>query len=228
MPPRSPRQHRGALPPPGATATLQQGIINLGPAAEAWPEVRLAKVEFTQPVAGNTVVEVVGNATAVLSPKGVIGVADAHAEGAPPITTCRSMAEGHYRRIFFGVEDPSNPNSHFGLGYEEVDQNDAVVPGTGIPVSAFDPARTTVCLPLGPRRAPVFRCTGWTPSSGENELEASDHQHRRQQVTQHGNGQPSTAELRADDAAGDRGHHPQRQAGRQRRKTDRRACEARN
>jgi len=36
-------------PPAGATATLKQGQINLGPAGEAWPEFKLAKVEFSQP-----------------------------------------------------------------------------------------------------------------------------------------------------------------------------------
>ena len=36
------------VPPPGAAATLLQTLINLGPAGEIWPEIRLANVEFAQ------------------------------------------------------------------------------------------------------------------------------------------------------------------------------------
>jgi FtsP/CotA-like multicopper oxidase with cupredoxin domain len=153
------RNANGAVvaPPPGATATLKQGIINLGPAGEAWPELKLAKVEFAHPVAATTAVAVAGNAAAVLSRKGGSATAAAHAEGAPAVTACRPLADGHRRRIFFGVEDPSDPNTRFGLGYEEIihreganPQDDDVVPGTQIPVSAYDPARAPICLPLGP------------------------------------------------------------------------------
>jgi hypothetical protein len=64
-------------------------------------------------------------------------------------------AASHHRRIFFGLVDPTNPASLFGLGYEEVDQNGAVVPGTQIPVTAFNPSVTTVCLPLDPGQKPA-------------------------------------------------------------------------
>jgi FtsP/CotA-like multicopper oxidase with cupredoxin domain len=50
---------------------------------------------------------------------------------------------------------PTDSATAFGLGYEEVDENGAPVSGTQVPVSAFDPARTLVCVPLGPGGAPV-------------------------------------------------------------------------
>jgi FtsP/CotA-like multicopper oxidase with cupredoxin domain len=139
-------------PPPGATATLKQELINLGPAGEAWPEFKLAKVEFAQPVAATAAVAVAGGAAAVLSPKAGTGAAVAPPLGAAAavVTACRPLADGHRRRIFFGVEDPSDPGSRFGLGYEEIDANGAVVAGTQLPVSAFDPTRTSICVPLGP------------------------------------------------------------------------------
>ena len=43
----------------------------------------------------------------------------------------------------------------FGLGYEEVDEHGAAVPGTAQPVSAFDPMNPFICLPLGPGQKPV-------------------------------------------------------------------------
>jgi L-ascorbate oxidase len=142
-------------PPPGATATLKQGVINLGPAGEAWPEFKLAKVEFAHPAAATTAVAVAGNAAAVLSRKGGFEAAAAQAEAAHAVTACQPLANGHRRRIFFGVENPSDPSTRFGLGYEEIDQNGAVVAGTEVPVSAFDPARAPICLPLGPGGAAV-------------------------------------------------------------------------
>ena len=66
---------------------------------------------------------------------------------------CAALPAGHRRRIFFGIPT-SDPNA-FGLGYEEVDQNDNPVPGTFEDISAFDAAYVNVCLPLGPGNTPV-------------------------------------------------------------------------
>ncbi len=66
---------------------------------------------------------------------------------------CSALPPGHRRRIFFGV--PTSDPSAFGLGYEEVDQNDNPVPGTFRDVASFDPAKINICLPLGPRNMPV-------------------------------------------------------------------------
>ena len=50
-------------------------------------------------------------------------------------------------------------NNTFALGYEEVDQNGNVVPGSQLPapdtLGRFDPSVVTVCLPLGPGQSPV-------------------------------------------------------------------------
>jgi len=137
-----------AVPPPsGATATLEQGLINLGKAGESWPEFKLAKVEFANPTTGNGAVEVAGKAADALPPGST-----ASAAVAPTLTSdasCRPLAPGHHRRIFFGMENPTDAHSKFGLGYEEVNGNGAVVAGTQVPISAFDPDKATVCLPLG-------------------------------------------------------------------------------
>jgi FtsP/CotA-like multicopper oxidase with cupredoxin domain len=52
--------------------------------------------------------------------------------------------------------DPGNPRSPFGFGYEETvhadgadPEDDSVVPGSRVPVSAYDPAAPLICLPLG-------------------------------------------------------------------------------
>lgn len=142
-------QGTAVVPPPGATATLDQGLINLGPAAEAWPQVKLAKIEFAEPAMTKTEIDVAGDAIAVLSPK-VALARSAQEAAAPAMARCRPLAAHHHRRIFFGVVDASDPHTPFGIGYEEIDdQTGAVVPGTQVPVTAFDPANALVCLSLG-------------------------------------------------------------------------------
>ncbi len=137
-----------AVPPPaGATATLKQGIINLGRAGEAWPEFKLAKVEFQNPTTGNGALVVAGKAAETLSPAGTLTAA-ASAPTPRGNASCPPLAPGHRRRIFFGMEDPTEEHSKFGLGYEEIDSGGKVVAGTQVPVSAFNPDHPTVCLPL--------------------------------------------------------------------------------
>jgi hypothetical protein len=66
---------------------------------------------------------------------------------------CSALPAGHRRRIFFGV--PTANRALFGLGYEEVDENDNPVPGTFRDVAPFDPATINICLPLGPANTPA-------------------------------------------------------------------------
>ena len=68
-------------------------------------------------------------------------------------TSCAALPAGYRRRIFFGV--PSSDRLGFGLGYEEVDQNDRPVPGTFHDVAAYEPGNASICLPLGPGDTPV-------------------------------------------------------------------------
>jgi L-ascorbate oxidase len=147
-------------PPSGATATLKTlgittGAVGVG---DPWPAVNLAKVAFNQTGPKRLAAFALalrGDALLSNSPTGVFFARVPYANAAPLPPNCNSLATGHRRRIFFGLVDPTNPASAFGLGYEEVNQNGTVVPGTQIPVTAFDPSVTTVCLPLAPGQFPV-------------------------------------------------------------------------
>jgi hypothetical protein len=123
--------------------------------------LKLAKVEFTNPAPVKDAVLVAGN-TSVLSPVAAAAPAAVHLGEAQPASTCPPLAPGHHRRIFFGMENPSDDKSPFGLGYEEIDYHEGVAPedqtvvaGTSVPVTAYDPNRPPVCLPLGPAGTPV-------------------------------------------------------------------------
>jgi plastocyanin len=70
---------------------------------------------------------------------------------APPV--CAALPGDHRRRIFFGV--PASNKNGYGLGSEEVDENDHPVPGTFRDIAVFDPSLISVCLPLGPGNKPV-------------------------------------------------------------------------
>ena len=76
------------------------------------------------------------------------------------------LAQGHRRRIFFGVEKPNDANTRFGIGYEEVDRKGVVV--KQLPVSAFDPASTIICVPLGVGDAAGPRNVGSCEFGGGN------------------------------------------------------------
>ena len=97
----------------------------------------------------------IGNGRATLASGGIFALPAAQPARARPGAACQPLAPDHRRRVFYGVVDPTDPDTAFGLGYEELDGNGAVVPGTQVAVSAFDPDRTIVCVPLGPGGAPV-------------------------------------------------------------------------
>jgi FtsP/CotA-like multicopper oxidase with cupredoxin domain len=63
-----------------------------------------------------------------------------------PSAPCVALPPGHRRRIFFGL--PADNPDAFGLGYEEVDQNNHPVPGTFRDITEFDHSVIDVCLPL--------------------------------------------------------------------------------
>ena len=144
-------------PAPGATATLKTIGLTTGAVGDSWPAVDLAKIEFAQrgPLRlANFATNVDGEALTANQPTGIFGAPVPYARAAPLPAGCAALPAGHSRRIFFGLEDTSDPAS-FGLGYEEVDQHGGVVPGTLLPVRRFDPSHTTVCLPLGPGQTPA-------------------------------------------------------------------------
>jgi L-ascorbate oxidase len=144
-------------PPAGATGTLKTIGITTGPTGvgDAWPAVDLAKVAFDQTgprLLAAFVLELRGDALKSNQLTGIFFAPVPYAKAAAVPPNCKSLATGHRRRIFFGLV---GGNGAEGLGYEEIDRLGAVVPGTQMPVTAFDPSVTTVCLPLGPGQTPV-------------------------------------------------------------------------
>jgi L-ascorbate oxidase len=149
---------RITAPPRGATATLKTIGLMTGPDGDAWPAVDLARVEFDQPPSRSLTafaLDVRGDALAANLPTGIFSAPVPYARPAPLPAGCKALPAGHRRRIFFGLSDPVNDAGSFGLGYEEVDHDGAVVPGSQVPVSRFDPANNTICLPLGAGQRPV-------------------------------------------------------------------------
>ncbi len=149
--------NRLAIPPVGATGVLKTIGITMGPDADSWPAVNLAKVAFNQTSLPNivrTAINVFGDALAVDQASGIFTARVPYAKPQASAPGCVALAAGHHRRIFFGLADYTNPSS-FGLGYEEIDQLGVAVPGTQVPISQFDPSANTICLPLGPGQTPV-------------------------------------------------------------------------
>ena len=61
---------------------------------------------------------------------------------------CVPLRLGHRRRIYFG--NPTPGQDGFGLGYVEIDKKGQEIAATRKAINVFDPASTTVCVPLGP------------------------------------------------------------------------------
>jgi FtsP/CotA-like multicopper oxidase with cupredoxin domain len=151
-------------PPPGASATWKMVGLTMG-SGDSWPAVDLAKVQFApsgprQITANQLVVAGATDAKSLYdAPAGILTTRPVPgANAGPPPANCSPLAAGHRRRIFFGFSDVT-VNNTFALGYEEVDQNGNVVPGSQLPapdmLAQFDPSVVTVCLPLGPGQSPV-------------------------------------------------------------------------
>jgi L-ascorbate oxidase len=148
---------RIVTPPVGATGTFKTIGITTGAAGDSWPAIDLAKVAFAQTGPRQLIafaLNIFGDALAANKSTGIFSAKVPYAKAAALPAGCKALASGHRRRIFFGLADYTNASS-FGLGYEEVGPNGAVVPGTQVPVSQFDPAQNTICLPLGAGQTPV-------------------------------------------------------------------------
>lgn len=147
-----------AKPPKGTSATFRSVGITTGDpgVGDPWPAIDLANVTFSNTYTDSNLValKLAGDALAANAPKGIFFEPVPYARPATPPAGCVALPQGHHRRIFFGLVDTSNSNI-FGLGYEEVDAEGKVVPGTEQPVSAFDPMNNFICLPLGPGQKPV-------------------------------------------------------------------------
>jgi FtsP/CotA-like multicopper oxidase with cupredoxin domain len=152
--------------PQSHSATLLTEMVSTGPAGDRWPQVNLAHIARGQPPAGPVLLRIGAvsdrpTAKAMMADKG--GPSDTqltaapmhprelHNSIAPP--RCAVLPRDHRRRIFFGV--PASNKNGYGLGLEEVDENNHPVPGTFRDIAAFDPSSINVCLPLGSGNKPV-------------------------------------------------------------------------
>ena len=163
-------QGRVATPSDGAAATFKTVGLTTGTTGDKWPAVNLAKVEFAQ--AGrqklvSTALDIQGDARAIMQPTGIFRAPVPGASPAPLPDGCKALPDGHRRRIFFGFEDVAVNGTH-ALGYEEVNEHGAVVPGTQRPLTRFDPSQTVICLPLGPGQTPVHETWELVTLSTEN------------------------------------------------------------
>jgi len=162
-------------PPAGASATLKMIGLTMG-SGDSWPSVDLAKVAFSQsgPRKFTSSQVVVGGPTDAAGVRLAGGIFSSQVPGASASALpagCAPLAQGHRRRIFFGFSDVTTDGT-FALGYEEVDQNGNVVPGSQKPapdqLEQFDPSHTTICLPLGPGQTPVHETWELIQLSTEN------------------------------------------------------------
>ncbi len=166
---------RISAPPNGASATLKMVGLTMG-TGDAWPSVDLAKVQFNQSgprkfTNNQLVVSGPADAAGVRQQGGIFNSKVPGSSAAAFSAGCVPLPKGHRRRIFFGFSDVTINNT-FALGYEEVDMKGNVVPGTQKPapdqLERFDPAHTTVCLPLGPGQTPVEETWELVQLSTEN------------------------------------------------------------
>ena len=160
------------LPPAGGGATLKMVGLTMG-SGDSWPAVDLAHVIFAptgpRQLTANAL-DIQGDAYNSVQPSGIFAaqVPAAYPTVATVATVaCRPLAPGHRRRIFFGFSDVTIADT-FALGYEEVDQNGSVVPGTERPMKQFDPTQATVCVPLGAGQTPVHETWELVQLSTEN------------------------------------------------------------
>jgi L-ascorbate oxidase len=179
------RNQQGVITPPlaGTTATFKMIGATMG-SGDGWPAIDLAKVQFNQTggrkfTANQLVVKDSGLTT---QPGGIFVAANATAQAAPLPAGCKPLPAGHRRRIFFGFSN-TLINNTFALGYEEIDQNGNVVPGSHLPavdpdplnspndgngLTPFDSNVTTICLPLAPGQKPVTETWELVQLSTEN------------------------------------------------------------
>jgi FtsP/CotA-like multicopper oxidase with cupredoxin domain len=160
---------RIATPRGGATATFKMVGLTMG-SGDKWPAVDLSKVEFSQSAPRNllnSALDIQGHVLAAMQPTGIFRAPVPGVSPAPLPAGCSALPNGHRRRILFGFEDVTVDGT-FALGYEEVDANGAVVPGTARPLTRFDPSQTIICLPLGPGQTPVHETWELVQLSTEN------------------------------------------------------------
>lgn len=141
---------------PNAKATLYTADVQTGPAGDTWPSVDLAMVSFRGVPAANApqTLVVSGDARAEMrDPRRISAELKASNAMFKPEADCTPLAAGHKRRIFMGFTPGGSVA--FGLGYEELDENDQPVPGTFLDIEPFNQDKPTICLTLGPGNTPT-------------------------------------------------------------------------
>jgi L-ascorbate oxidase len=180
---------RIAQPPSGATANFKMVGLTMG-TGDKWPAFDLAKVEFAQAGPRSLVtsaLDIQGDTLAAMQPGGIFSAPVSGVGPTPLPAGCKPLPNGHRRRIFFGLEDVADDET-FALGYEEVDQHGAVVPGTQRALKRFDPSHNVICLPLGPGQTPVRETWELIQLSTENH---NFHIHQARFRILDGSGQPA-------------------------------------
>ena len=155
-------------PPPGATAVFRTVGFNSGPAGNIWPAVDLAEVAFTQKasVRSPSFLTVRAETDDPAHPQRLSSdLANANAV-IRTSADCKPLPPGHLCRIYFNI--PSDYADLFGMGYEEIDKDGNSMPGTYQPVTVFNPATPTVCVPLGVGNKPVTERWQLVNLSGED------------------------------------------------------------
>jgi FtsP/CotA-like multicopper oxidase with cupredoxin domain len=160
--------------PSGASATFKMQGITMG-SGDGWPAVDLAKVTFNQGTGRKlTAHQVNVKGSGMTDPGGIFASANPGARPTPLPAGCAALPAGHHRRIFFGFSDVTVDGT-FALGYEEVDQNGNVVPGSHQPdpnnldsLGQFNENVTTICLPLATGQMPATETWELIQLSTEN------------------------------------------------------------
>lgn len=152
--------------PQSHSATLLTEMVATGPAGDRWPQVNLAHISAGHPPVAPVLLHVradspqlIDNSPVTDAPRPEVRrfpTAPNDSRSSPlsiPQPGCTALAPNHRRRIFFGV--PASNKNGYGLGLEEVDEDNNPVPGTFRDITAFDPSQISICLPLGPGNKPV-------------------------------------------------------------------------
>ena len=111
------------------------------PGTTSFMPAATAGVSASTAAAGPAVQDLLQAPTVAVSPQQL--------SGQVKVANCDPLPLGHHRKILFGYPQPTT----FGLGYVEVDERGNDIEATRIPISPYNPAIATVCVPLPGGRA---------------------------------------------------------------------------
>jgi FtsP/CotA-like multicopper oxidase with cupredoxin domain len=144
-----------APPPGGVTADFRTTGHATGEIGGAWTAMSLAKVTFqgTGPDRGDPqALTVADDAHRLASMSDIAEDMRSYNVSIHSDQACTPLPKGHKRRIYLGN---AGETLNFGIGYEEIDENGDVVPGSLQDITPFNPDKPQICVPLGPGNSPV-------------------------------------------------------------------------